>query len=204
MRLLICVPALDYMHTEFTKSLTALIMRLKDDGIDFDVCIISGTLVYIAREKLARKAVEEGFTHTLWLDSDMVFNDDLLDDLMFSGKDFVSGVYHARRPPHKSCIFKDIRLDSIVKYDDEYPKDTFEIAGCGFGCVLIKTDIFKKVYEKFGDAFLPMHGLGEDIAFCKRVHDVGIKMFCEPSVRLGHIGHLTIYPEDQAEWSKEL
>ena len=167
MRLLICVPALDYMHTEFAKSLTALVMRLKDDGIDFDVCIISGTLVYIAREKLARKAVEEGFTHTLWLDSDMVFNEDLLDDLMFSGEDFVSGVYHARRPPHKSCIFKDIRLDSIVKYDDEYPKDTFEIAGCGFGCVLIKTDIIKKVYEKFGDAFLPMHGLGEDIASAK-------------------------------------
>lgn len=201
MRLLICIPTLDFVHSEFVKSLTNLVIRLKNDRIDFNVEIISGTLVYSAREKLAKKAVNEGYTHTLWLDSDMVFNDDLLDDLMFSGKDFVSGIYHTRRPPHGSCIFKDIRLDYIARYDDcDYPKDTFEIAGCGFGCVLISTEIFNAVYERYGDAFLPEHGLGEDIAFCRRAKSCGFRLYCEPGVRLGHIGHITIYPEDRERW----
>lgn len=205
MKLLICVPTTDFMHAEFVRSLTKLIMKLKDDGVDFDVDILHGTLVYAARDKLARRAVREKFTHTLWLDSDMVFTEEILDDLMFSGKSFVSGIYHTRRPPHGSCIFKDIRLDSIDRYDDcDYPHDTFEIAGCGFGCVLVETRIIEEVLDQFGEAFLPMHGLGEDIAFCKRVHSVGEKMYCEPGVRCGHIGHITIYPEDRARYMERL
>ena len=201
MRLLICIPTVDYMHADFVKSLMKLTMRLKNDGVDFDVDILNGTLVYAARDKLARRAVKEGFTHTLWLDSDMVFTDDLLDDLMFSGKSFVTGVYHTRRPPHGSCIFKDIRLDSIERYDDgNYPKDTFEIAGCGFGCVLVETSLFEIVLERFGELFLPLPGLGEDIALCSRVHAVGGSMWCEPSVRCGHIGHITVWPEDRMRY----
>ena len=100
MKLLIAMPSLDYMHSETVISLTRLIMRLKDEGVDFDVEIKTGTLVYVARDRIAYKAIDEGFTHVLWLDADMVFNDDLLDDLMFCEKDFVSGIAHGRRPPH--------------------------------------------------------------------------------------------------------
>ena len=201
MKLLICIPTLDYVHSDFMKCLVKLIQKLRTDGTRFDVEIISGTLVYSARDKLAKKAVNEGYTHTLWLDSDMIFTEDVLEDLMFSGEQFVSGIYHTRRPPHGSCIFKDIRLDSIEKFrGDDYPKNTFEIAGCGFGCVLIDVQIIKDVLMTFGEAFLPIHGLGEDIAFCQRVHDLGYKMYCEPAVRLGHIGHIAIYPEDHMNW----
>ena len=201
MKLLIAIPTLDYIHTDFVKCLTKLIMKLKSDGVRFDVEIISGTLVYSARDKLAKKAVNEGYTHMLWFDSDMIFNEDVLDDLMFSGNQFVTGIYHTRRPPHGSCIFKDISLDNISKYmGNDYPKNTFEIAGCGFGCVLIDVTIVKDVLMTYGEAFLPIHGLGEDIAFCQRVHDLGYKMYCEPAVRLGHIGHIAIYPEDHEKW----
>lgn len=201
MKLLICIPTLDYVHSKFMECLTKLVIRLKNEGQDFDVEIISGTLVYSARDRLAKKAINSGYTHTLWLDSDMVFTEDLLEDLTFSGKDFVSGIYHTRRPPHGSCIFKDIRLDHIERYDDlDYPKETFEIGGCGFGCVLVTTKIIEDVYDRFGEAFLPQHGLGEDIAFCKRVRATGHKIYCEPSVRLGHIGHITVYPEDRLKY----
>lgn len=201
MKLLIAIPTLDYIHADFVKCLTKLIMKLKSDGVRFDVEIISGTLVYSARDKLAKKAVNEGYTHMLWFDSDMIFNEDVLDDLMFSGNQFVTGIYHTRRPPHGSCIFKDISLDNISKYmGNDYPKNTFEIAGCGFGCVLIDVTIVKDVLMTYGEAFLPIHGLGEDIAFCQRVHDLGYKMYCEPAVRLGHIGHIAIYPEDHEKW----
>lgn len=201
MKLLIAIPTLDYVHADFVKCLTKLIQKLQSEGVRFDVEIISGTLVYSARDKLAKKAVNEGYTHTLWFDSDMIFTEDVLDDLMFSGNQFVTGIYHTRRPPHGSCIFKDISLDNISKYmGNDYPKNTFEIAGCGFGCVLIDVQIIKDVLMTYGEAFLPIHGLGEDIAFCQRVHELGYKMYCEPAVRLGHIGHIAIYPEDHEKW----
>lgn len=198
-KLLIGVPTLDYMNVEFVRSLTALLMRLRDDGVNFDLDIESGTLVYIARERIANKAITEEYSHVLWLDADMVFGPDLLDDLMFSGKSFVSGIYHARRKGYASCIFKGIDVGGVERFDD-YPKETFEIAGCGFGCVLIETEIIRAVKRAYGTCFTPIKSYGEDLAFCKRCRDIGYSLWCEPSVVCGHIGHITIYPEDHEQW----
>lgn len=199
MKLLIAIPTLDFVHVDFMRCLVNLTNRLKDEGIEFDIDIRSGTLVYIARNRLAIKAFQQSYTHVLWLDSDMIFTDDVLDDLLFSGKDFVAGVFHARRPPHMSCLFTSlIPLERVL----EYPTDTFEIKGCGFACVLMKTELFGKIDVLH--AFDPMPDLGEDLACCKRLTDAGVQLWCEPSCRIGHIGHITIWPEDEKEWHGKL
>jgi len=203
MRLLIGIPTLDYVNVEFMNCLMKLIMKLKDNGVQFDVEINSGTLVYLARERIAHKAINEHYTHVLWLDSDMVFNPDILDDLMFCGKDFVTGIYHARRKGYASVIFKSIEINSIERFE-EYPNETFQIAGCGFGCVLTSVEMLSSVCLHFGTCFTPLPSLGEDIAFCKRAKDLGYKLWCEPSVICGHIGHITIYPEDHEAWKKTI
>lgn len=200
MKLLIGIPTLDYVHSEFMGCLIALLKRLKDDGIEHDVEIQSGTLVYTARERIAHKAINENYSHVLWLDSDMVFQPSIVDDLMFSGKPFVTGIYHARRKGYASCIFKTIEINVKVERFEEYPTDTFEIAGCGFGCVLIETSILKDVCLNKGVCFTPLPSYGEDIAFCKRASELGHKIYCEPSVVCGHIGHIAIYPEDHERW----
>lgn len=192
MKLLIAIPTNDYIHYEFMECLIKLVEKLKDDGIDFDVAMQGGTLVYVARDKLAFKAIDEGYTHVLWFDADMIFTEDILDDLLFAGKSFVSAIYHGRRAPHLSCIFDQIYPD-IIMYE-EYPSNTFKIAGCGFGCVLIATDILKAVRLKFGTCFFPTRELGEDLAFCQRVAECGYEMYAEP-IKLGHIGHIKVYPD---------
>lgn len=201
MKLLIAIPSLDYIHVDFVNCLQKLIIRLKDDGINFDVKIISGTLVYTARDKLANHAIENGFTHVLWLDADMIFNDSLLDDLMFSGKPFVTGICHSRRKPFVSCVFRS--LETLERFE-VYPHDTFEIAGCGFACVLISTDILRDVRTSYQTCFLPTKNLGEDLAFCQRASSLGYKIYAEPSVRMGHIGHITIYPEDHERYMQSV
>lgn len=203
MKLLIGVPTLDYIHVEFMQCLMKLLLKLKDDGIAFDVDIESGTLVYFARDRIANKAINEGYTHVLWLDSDMVFNENILDDLMFCGEKFVSGIYHARRKGYASTIFKSIELNGLERFE-EYPREAFRIAGCGFGCVLVDTEVLKAVAMKNGTCFTPLKDLGEDIAFCKRAQDLGYTLWCEPSVVCGHIGHITIYPEDHEAWKKTI
>ena len=202
MKLLIGIPSLDFQHVEFVKSLTALIVRLKDDGIDFDVQIEAGTLVHVARDKIACKAINEQYTHVLWFDADMVFTDDVLDSLMFCGKQFVSGICHSRRKGYHSCLFKNLDLNHLERFE-EYPPETFQIAGCGFGCVLIDVAILTDVQKTYKTCFLPMPAYGEDLAFCKRASELGYKIYAEPSVRLGHIGHIAIYPEDHERWKAE-
>ena len=195
MKLLIAIPTNDYMHYQFVECLTKLVKRLDEDDIDYDIAYQGATLVYVGRDKLANKAMNECYTHMLWLDSDMIFTDDLLDDLMYSGKPFVTGIAHSRRAPHVSCIFKEI-WPKVDRWEGcEYPIQAFRIGGCGFVCVLIETEIVRNVYNKNGTAFFPMRELGEDLAFCKRATDMGYEIWAEPSVKLGHIGHITIYPE---------
>ena len=195
MKLLIAIPTHDYMHYLFVRSLTRLIQKLDEDDVDYEVAYQGSTLVYIGRDKLAKKAIDEGFSHVLWLDSDMVFEATLLDDLMFSGKSFVTSIAHGRRAPHFSCVFKQV-LPKVERWSyNEYPSTPFKIAGCGFACVLIETRILKTVWDKRGTCFFPTRELGEDVAFCKAAIDSGFEIWAEPTVQLGHIGHIAIYPE---------
>ena len=83
-----------------------------------------------------------------------------------------------------------------VKFDEPMaPRTTFKIGGCGFACVLIETRILKAVWDKHGTCFFPTRELGEDVAFCVKARECGFEIYAEPTVRLGHIGHITIYPE---------
>lgn len=203
MKLLIGIPSLDYMHTDFVKSLTALIVRLKDDGVDFTVHIEAGTLVYKARDNIASKAVNEGYTHVLWFDSDMVFTDDIFDTLQFCGKDFVCGIFHARRKGYHSCLFKSLKLNDLERFE-EYPKEPFEVAGCGFGCVLLSVEVLMAVFQRYKSCFLPLKYYGEDLAFCLRAKEVGYKIYADPTAVVGHVGHIIVYPEDHERWKAEI
>ena len=110
-RLLIAVPTTDYIPADFVKSLAKLQQELGRCGIAYDVEIQSGTLVYIARNRLANKAINEKYTHVLWIDSDMVFGEKVYEDLMDVGKEMVCGAFVSRRPPYGPCIYTSIEGD---------------------------------------------------------------------------------------------
>ena len=192
MKLLIGVPTTDYVHAQFMKSLTALERKLIRDGTDMDEEIISGTLVYIARNKIAQIAMNENFTHVLWLDSDMTFGDGIVDDLLFCGKDMVCGAFIGRRPMFGPCVYEDVS-EFPMKKVREFGTVPFRVEGCGFAMVLTKVDVLRKVHEKFGTCFTPTVEYGEDIAFCERAKDVGTEIWCEPTVRPGHMAHIPVY-----------
>ena len=65
--------------------------------------------------------------------------------------------------------------------------------GCGFATVLTTVELLKAVYEKYGTWFRPTEQFSEDIAFCDRVKQLGREIWCEPTVRPGHIAHVPVY-----------
>ena len=204
MRLLIGVPSHDYMHAEFVKCLNDLTVQVARSGMQFDVFINNGTMVHVARDKIACKAINEDFTHVLWLDADMIFKPNILDDLQDCRQNFVTGIAHSRRKPFNSCVFK--RLDDInhIERFEDYPHEPFEVAGCGFACVLIATEVLRAVQMSFKTCFLPFQEWGEDLSFCRRARSLGYHIWADPAVRLGHIGHEVIWPEDHERYLKSL
>ena len=192
MRLLIAIPTTDYIHAEFVKSLVKLTEELSRKRIAYSVEVQAGTLVYIARNRLANKAINEGYTHVLWLDSDMVFHEQILDDLLFCGKEMVCGAFVSRRPPYGPCIYSSIKKNQVEKVK-EFGTTPFRVDGCGFACVLTTTELLMAVNQKFGTTFQPTDYYGEDLAFCWRVGQIGREIWCEPTARVGHIAHVPVY-----------
>ena len=198
MKLLIAVPTLETVPVEFLESLSGLICHLKDEGVDFKLKIEAGTLVYFARENLARYAIANRFTHVLWLDSDMVFSEEIVEDLQFCGKKIVTGIAHSRRPPFSSCIFTEI-FPGVEKFKGDYPITPFRIAACGMACVLMSVQVLDTGRGRLGTMFQPMPDpitYGEDVAFCWRAAQCGFEIWAEPTVRVGHVGRRIIWPED--------
>lgn len=201
MRTMIAVPCMDMMHTPFVISLTGL-------HYTGEVRFVysASSLVYDSRNGLARKAILGKFDRVLWLDSDMQFDSDLFQRLsqdLDEGRDLVSGIYFTRKEPYKPVIFdraeyehqgQGVKPVASTYYD--YPKDSiFEVDAVGFGGVMMNVSLLEKVQEKYGLPFAPMLGFGEDISFCMRVKDLGVKMYCDSRVKMGHVGQY-VYRED--------
>lgn len=180
---------MDEIDVEFVQCL----MDLKKVG-DVTVKFLSGSLVYEAREMLAVFAVENEYDYVLWLDSDTVFHDTLMLDLIASDRDMISCVIPARRPPYPTLCYKavDNKLVPIEKYEEK----VMPIDGCGFGAVLMKTQILEDSFDKFQTCFQPVKGFGEDLSFCLRARELGYQIYCDPRIEVGHIGKQVFRRQD--------
>lgn len=193
MKILIAVPCMDQVPAAFCNSL-AILQKTGD-------CVLmmkSGSLIYTSRNSLATAAIQEDFDYVFWLDSDMVFKPDtlirMMDTLKKNDYDILSGLYFRRVPPYSPVLFDKMDIDlTAEKADysefDHIPDQIFEVGACGFGCVLMKTDVFFDVQSKFGNMFAPIGNNGEDVAFCWRARECGYKIWCDPSVICGHVGY---------------
>lgn len=196
-KILIAVPCMDMVSARFAQSLATL----KKVG-DCVVSFLIGSLIYDSRNRLTEYAIAIEADYILWLDSDMVFAPDTLERMMkvldeHDDIDIVSGLYCRRATPFTPVVFDKLELDENgnVVFEDmkEIPDGITEIAGCGFGGVLMKTDcIFNMANEHKGAWFTPMNNAGEDCAFCIRAREYGFKIALDPSIEFGHMGYAAV------------
>lgn len=194
MRTLIAVPCMDQVPAPFAQSL-AMLQKTGECMLSMQI----GSLIYTSRNNLAQMAIQMDVDYVLWLDSDMVFEPDtlirMMDTLQKNDYDILTGLYFRRVPPYTPVLFDKLDIHrNICSWTEfhEIPEEPFEIGGCGFGCVLMKADVFYDVQAKHGNMFAPLGNNGEDIAFCWRARDCGFKIYCDPSVICGHVGYSVV------------
>ena len=195
MKLMVAVPTTEYVNVNFMCSLVKLTRHLAEERVDFDVQVIAGTMVYVARERLADRAIEKGFTHVLWLDSDMTFEPEIAEDLLWCGAEMVCGAFVSRRPPYDACVYSSIEDPGNLVRVEKFETAPFRVAGCGFAAVMTSVALLRDVREHFKTCFTP-NRYGEDLAFCDRVTQLGREIWCEPTVRPGHIALMPLYAGD--------
>ena len=181
MKVLIAMPTARYIETNTFLSIYNL---KKPKGVITSFLAVEGYSVDTSRNALAKEAKSMGADYILWVDSDMIIPKDTLKRLLSHDKDIVTGAY----------AFKDINSQDLVVFSVNNERVKYsdingltEVSGIGFGCCLVKTDVFDKIdfpYFVFGEDY------GEDIYFCRKVREKGIKIFIDPDVKCGHIGKI--------------
>lgn len=189
---LIAVPNMGDWKAEFGHS----IFHLKRAG-EMALQQEMGSLIYEARNKLAQTAMDSGADYVLWFDADMIFPPEtflkLYEDIQKPGVDMVTGLYFRRIPPYSPVLFEKVDVSDEGRTVDwaepkEVPAEMFEIAGAGFGCLLMKAEVIKATLAATSQLFTPFATVGEDLSFCWRARQAGFHIWCDPTVTCGHVG----------------
>lgn len=148
-----------------------------------------GCLIHQNRENIAKEFLKSDSTHLLFVDSDMVFKTDDVRTLIKRDKDIIGA----------SCNMKAEVPVTTVKIHDEEGKDVSKIMpdgllecyAVGTGFMLVARKVFETLshpwfsYEqdKEGNTFR-----GEDMWFCGKARKAGFKVYCDPTIKIGHLG----------------
>lgn len=189
MRILLGMPSVGTIPTKTVISLLATVERGKVDPM-----IVTGSLVYDARDTIARFAIENDYDYVLYVDSDMVFNADDLKRLLAHNVGICSGLYVTRDGRNKNVIYSKIitrrrfpfRAPKLI--EDKETTGFARVSACGFGFCLIKVSVLKCMAKYFKSLFEPYKGLGEDATFCDKARRCGFITFVDRDVKLGHVG----------------
>lgn len=207
MRTLIAIPCMDHVPALFAQSLATL----QKEG-DVKIAFQMGSLIYTSRNNLAKKAIQMEADLVFWLDSDMTFAPDTLTkmtaELQEKNLDILTGIYFRRVPPYTPTLFDDLHIDEngrpVWSAFTMVPNELFEVGGCGFGCVLMRTEVFMTCLAKEPFLFDPFTGIGEDLSFCIRARQNGYKVFCDPNIKCGHVGNYVVTEDFFKTYSRSI
>lgn len=181
----------------------------------FYFAVIGRIFTPVARDQAAKMALDSGCDYLYMVDDDMICPDDLFEKLYKHNVDIVAPLAFTRNYPHKPVMYACIEgYDPVAKKEyfrntviQKYPRNQLvEVDAVGFGAVLIKTWVLKKLSEKFEGGqkwFMSTCGTGEDIYFCYQAKKVGARVFMDTATKLGHLGAPINVEEEYVDKLKE-
>lgn len=194
-RILMAIPTAKNICVETFKSMWDLWVP---DDVELDFTYSFGYTISQVRNLIAHRA--EPYDYLFSVDSDIVLPQDCLVKMLAHDVDLVSGVYIQRRPDaFIPEIYEEHPNGSIlnVGMHDLNGPELKEIAGCGFGCVLVKSELIRKMgYPHFvyKEALDHHNTVSEDVYFCMKAKSVGARLWVDPTIRCQHIGQAIFFP----------
>lgn len=207
MRILIAVPTFENIYPDTYKAIYGLDCGEHEMMFDF----VRGYDCATARNNIAQKAIDEEADYVLMVDNDVVLPQDALLNLLDDPKDVCLGYYAHRDADNvyhgRTCVCKMQNENGVLYFnyplESEYTEQEMvdlrnsgqykvQIHGGGMGCALIKTSVFRDEiaypwydWVNYKDDNRGM--LSEDLYFCERCHNVGIKIYTDSRVACGHL-----------------
>lgn len=208
MTILVGIPRNDYftIPSKFSESfIYALDFTKQKYGIK-NVGFVFGesTVISYNRNFLIKEARRINADIFVMIDSDMVFQKDSIVKLIESlgDADMVCGLFFNGAPPYHPSIY--LKGKEAFKPYEKYPKDSlFEVdsAGMAFNAFGRKA-IYGMETEPFNNIMKNGLTYGEDMSFCMRAKERGMKLMCDSRIKVGHLrmGNVNENSRDLSGW----
>lgn len=196
------------VHTEFAVSLAIAVKSLPCPiRIDYE----NGCYVHRNRNNILDRALKSDSTHLMFVDTDIIFPGTGIQTLIARQKPIIGGAYNLKKTAvegRTTTTVKALERDLNGRPHDEWIMDKskpFECRALPTGFMLIELDVLRNlpVKPEFGGdrAGSPDKGprnwfdfgnyagfVGEDVYFCDFVRNQGVPIWCDPTIKLGHLG----------------
>src|SRR6185436_14453639 len=90
-----------------TNTFTSVVKMLKRAPFEWIVITQTSSVLHESRNILVNRAIKEGCSHLLFIDSDMFFEPDSLERLLSRDKDIVGAIYNTKQLPLISTAKKE-------------------------------------------------------------------------------------------------
>ena len=190
-KILLAIPTAKNIEVETFKSIFDLVVP---DGYELEFQYFYGYRIDQIRNLIAHYTQENNFDYLFSVDSDIILPANTLVKMLNKDLDIISGVYLQRKDNIKIPeLYKNNNRGGQNNLDISEIKEPriLEIDGCGFGCVLIKSSILKLIgYPQFEyhNTLDFQYTISEDVDFCRKAKNKGIKIFADTSIQCSHIG----------------
>ena len=195
-KILIAIPTAKYIESETFKSIYDLIVP---EYADVSFQYFYGYNIDQVRNLIADWATR--YDYLFSVDSDIVLPPDCLVKMLAHDVPMVSGVYMQRKSNVEIIeIYRKNTLGGIsnIPFSEIARPGLHEIDGCGFGCVLVKSEVILAIgYPQFvyTSALSHTDTVSEDVDFCRKAQTTGAKIYVDSSIVCNHIGSTIFRPK---------
>lgn len=178
------------------QSLLDLVAYSKE--IDFHILVAErGYTIGENRNYCVVQAQRNGSDYLFFVDDDMVFLPNTLEELLAHKKDVVGVNSYSRCLPLSSTVGlmdkdgKYMHPDHHTEWEMRIPEKLFKAYFVGAGIMLIDMKVFKKLERPYFIFTTDENGQvvnGEDGHFCDLVKKAGMEVWCDPEIYVEHLG----------------
>lgn len=190
-RLAICIPTREQMHSRCAFSLYNLAQFLSEQGIEHRLFLSPGTLIANQRHELVKCSQEWSATHVMFIDSDIVFEPQHVIDLLEFEELIVGAAYSKRIEPIVTTAWHEIgNWQTHVKLLEQ-TESHIRVEAMALGFCLIDISVFDYLeLPWFILGFSDGEYTGEDIEFFRKclAADIPVWLDIKTSLEIGHLG----------------
>jgi hypothetical protein len=202
-RLMVAIPSGTTWHRLFGLSLAMLMGELSAKAVpgygitEVKVNNHVGSVLPRSREKLVNLALKGGYSHILFVDSDMVFPADTVHRLMAHQVPVVAANCATKQiPSTPTARIRGKRYAGSPLYSDPDKHGIEKVWRVGSGVMLIATHVFRKIKKPwFPITYVPDLDdyQGEDWGFCEKLEKADIPIYVDHDLSrlIGHCGDFT-------------